>query len=93
MNTTTMQIRIDAPTKARAKKAFKDMGLDMSSGVKFLLTQVGNKNGVNYICPFGFMHRYTPEMLESFEKEVQEAIKSKRTFTNAKDLHAQIMKK
>ena len=35
-----MQIRIDASIKAKAQKAFKEMGLDLSSGVKMFLNQV-----------------------------------------------------
>jgi addiction module RelB/DinJ family antitoxin len=42
MNNTTLQIRIDKRVKERARKAFAKRGLDMSSGVKLMLTQVAN---------------------------------------------------
>lgn len=34
---TTIQIRIDPKTKAKAKKVFNKMGLDMSSGIRLYL--------------------------------------------------------
>ena len=37
---TTIQIRIDAKIKAGAKKVFKKMGLDVSSGIKLYLVRV-----------------------------------------------------
>ena len=37
---TTIQIRIDEKTKAGAKRVFKKMGLDVSSGIKIYLSRV-----------------------------------------------------
>lgn len=73
---TTIQIRIDRKMKESAQKAFKNMGLDLSSGVKYLLTQVSNPKNIVYMCPFGFLHKYTPEMIEKYEREAEQAIKS-----------------
>jgi len=83
---TTIQIRIDSKTKQDAQKAFKNMGLDLSSGVKYLLTQVGNPKNNTYVCPFGFMHRYTPEMLQKFEKEVEQVISKGRKYSSTKKM-------
>lgn len=74
---TTMQIRIDASTKAKAKKAFKSMGLTLSSGIKYMLTQVSDPKASTYVCPFGFLHHYTPKHLALFEREAKDALKGK----------------
>lgn len=83
---TTMQIRIDSTTKIKAKKAFKDMGLDLSSGIKFLLAREINPKNVTYICPFGFMHKYTPEMLTKYEKEAEWALKHSKRYFSTKEM-------
>ena len=41
-----MQIRIDQPTKAKYQKAFKNMGLGLSSGIKFLLARDMNPKNI-----------------------------------------------
>ena len=46
MASTTIQIRIDSPTKARAQKAFKSMGIDLSSGIKYFLVKVGKEKNL-----------------------------------------------
>ena len=83
---TTMQIRIDKPTKVKAQKAFKSMGLDLSSGIKFLLAREINPKNITYICPFGFMHKYTPEMLAKYEKEAQWALKHGKRYSSTKEM-------
>ncbi len=83
---TTIQIRIDSPTKLKAQKAFKNMGLDLSSGIKYLLTQVSNSNSLSYICDFGYLHKYTPEMLKQFQKEEKLALKKKPRFSSVKEM-------
>lgn len=88
---TTIQIRIDSPTKIKAQKAFKNMGLDLSSGIKYLLTQVSDPRNTTYICPFGFMHKYTPEMLAKYEKEAKWTLKYGKSYTSTKKMFDNIM--
>jgi len=88
---TTIQIRIDSPTKIKAQKAFRGMGLDLSSGIKYLLTQVSDPKNTNYICPFGFMHKYTPEMLAKYEKEAKWALKHSKRYSSTKKMFDDIM--
>ncbi len=90
---TTMQIRIDQSTKAKYQKAFKDMGLDLSSGVKFILAKQMNPRNITYICDYGYLHKYTPEMLKKFEKEAQWAVKYGKGYASAKEMHDDIMKR
>lgn len=83
---TTIQIRIDSPIKAKAQRTFKSMGLDLSSGIKFLLARETNPKNLTFICPFGYMHNYTPEMLKKFKKEEQEVLKRKPRFKSVKEM-------
>jgi len=83
---TTMQIRIDSSMKARAQKTFKSMGLDLSSGIKFLLAREIDPKNITYICPFGFIHKYNPEMLSKYEKEAEWAIKHSKGYSSTKEM-------
>lgn len=88
---TTIQIRIDQATKAKAQKAFKNMGLDLSSGIKYLLKQVSKADSLSYICDFGYMHKYTPEILKTYEKEAEYTIKHGKKFSSAKEMFDDIL--
>ena len=46
---TTLQVRIDKKTKDKAQKIFKDMGIDMSSGIKLFLSRVVNTESIPFI--------------------------------------------
>ena len=87
MNTQTVQIRIDLKTKLAAQKAFKNMGMDMSSGVKMFLTQV-----VKDQCfPFVPSTKKTIALRKKWDKEVAEAIKSGERYNTAEEMHAAII--
>ena len=45
---TTLNIRIEAKTKAAASKALAGMGLDLSTGVKMFLHQVVTEQGMPF---------------------------------------------
>ena len=84
---TTIQIRIDKATKTKSQKMFKSMGLDLSSGIKYLLTQkINNPRNLSYVCDFGYLHKYTPEMLKKFKKEERLALKKKPRFASVKEM-------
>ncbi|OGI95541.1 hypothetical protein A2917_03250 [Candidatus Nomurabacteria bacterium RIFCSPLOWO2_01_FULL_42_17] len=83
---TTIQIRIDSATKARAQKTFKSRGLDLSSGIKFLLAREMNPKNLTYICDFGYLHKYTPEMLKKYEKEAEWALKHGKRYSSTKEM-------
>lgn len=44
----TIQIRIDDKTKKSAKKIFDELGLDMSSAIKYYLRQVVIRKGIPF---------------------------------------------
>lgn len=86
---TTMQIRIDAPTKAKAQKAFKSMGIDMSSGVKMFLTQVAK----DQCMPFIPSTAKTRAIRKKWDKEVAWAVKHGKIYTTAEEMHKDILSK
>jgi len=86
---TTMQIRIDAPTKAKAQKAFKDMGIDMSSGVKMFLNQVA----IDQCMPFTPSTSKTRATRKAWDKEVAWVLKYGKGYNNAEEMHKAIMAK
>ena len=71
----TIQIRIDAETKAKARKTLEELGLDMSSAVKLFLTNVVNRQGI----PFDLKteNGYTIAEELAMVRETEEAKQSK----------------
>lgn len=89
MNNETVQIRIDQKTKLAAQKAFKSMGMDMSSGVKMFLTQV-----VKDQCfPFVPSTKKTIALRKKWDKEVADALKNGKRYASAKEMHEDILGK
>ncbi|MDP2704293.1 MAG: type II toxin-antitoxin system RelB/DinJ family antitoxin [bacterium] len=76
----TIQVRIDERTKRVAKKAFQEMGLDISSAVKLFLKNVV----ITQSIPFevrtknGFTRLQEKRML----KETEEAAKSAKRYAS-----------
>lgn len=87
---TTLQIRIDRKTKTEAKKIFKNLGIDMSSGVKLFLSRVVNTGAIPFIpvTRNGFTQGYEKKLL----KEAEEAKKYGKRYNSIKELHADILK-
>lgn len=77
---TTLSIRIEEKTKREARKALAGVGLDLSSAVKMFLHQVVIEQGI----PFK-PTRSTKEIRAEWDKEVQEALKTKG-YKNAKEM-------
>ncbi len=85
MNTqTTLQIRIDESLKEKASSALRDMGLDLSSGIKLFLTEVSNTESIPFLpsTPNGKKLRN----LAQLEKEIAMAKKYGKRFTSGKEL-------
>jgi addiction module RelB/DinJ family antitoxin len=83
---TTMQIRIDQAEKSQYQKMFKKMGLDLSSGIKFLLAREKNPDNITYVCDYGYLHKYTPKMLKKYEQEARWAIKHGKGYSSTKEM-------
>ena len=86
---TTIQIRIDAPIKVKAQRAFKHMGIDMSSGVKMFLSQVA----INQCMPFVPSTKKTRAIRKKWDKEFEWVMKHGKGYASAKEMHDAIMKR
>lgn len=87
---TTLQVRIDKKTKTKAQKIFKEIGIDMSSGIKMFLSRVINTGTVPFIplTKNGFTKEYEQELL----REVEEAEKYGKRYNSIQEAHADILK-
>ena len=83
---TTINIRIEEKTKARAAKTFAKLGLDMSSAVKIFLSQVVHENGLPFIPTIN-----PAALRDRWDAQVKEAYKQ-QGYSTAKELHATILK-
>jgi len=85
----TLNIRIDKKLKENAGKILKNMGLDISSGVKMFLCQVVNTKSI----PFEPKMHYTmtPEQEKWVRKQIADAKKNGRTYKSIEELHKNIL--
>lgn len=88
--TTTIQIRVDMETKKKADKTFKNMGLDMSSGVKLFLHQVVRSGSIPFVIRTE--NGFTPAQERQMIKETKEALKNAKQYKNFKEMMADIRK-
>ena len=88
---TTIQIRIDEKTKAKARKVFNKMGLDVSSGIKLYLTRVAQDESIPFIVRTE--NGYTPEQEQEILKEVEYAEKYGKRYKNTGAAIRDILKK
>ena len=63
----TIQIRIDEKTKAKARKVFSKMGLDVSSGIKLYLSRVVQDESIPFVVRTE--NGYTPEQEQQLIRE------------------------
>lgn len=77
---TTINVRIEAKTKAAASKVLASMGLDLSTGVKLFLHQVVTEQGL----PFTPMKN--PAALRAkWDAEVAQALKEGKVYKTARE--------
>ena len=88
---TTLQVRIDKKTKNKAQKVFKDMGIDMSSGIKLFLSRVINTESIPFI-PIT-KNGFTKEEEMSILKEVAEARKTGKAYSSVDEAFGDVLKK
>lgn len=87
---TTLQIRIDSEIKARARKVFDEMGLDLSSGIKLFLTQVSNTGEIPFrILSADQLPERTKQRLVS---EADEARKAGKGYKSVQKMHEDILR-
>ena len=81
---TTIQVRIDEKTKTKAHKVFKDLGLDMSSGVKMYLNRVVKDKGIPFIVRTE--NGYTPAQEQEMIREVEWAKKHAKKYNSVDEI-------
>jgi DNA-damage-inducible protein J len=89
--TSTIQVRVDSKIKKNADKAFHEMGLDMSSGVKLFLHQVVRSGSI----PFSIRteNGFTPEREQQMIKEMKYALKYGKKYKTAREMTLDIIGK
>lgn len=85
----TLNIRIDKKLKENAGKTLKNMGLDISSGVKMFLCQVVNTKSI----PFEPKMHYamTPEQERWVKRQISGTKKNSKGYKNVKNLFDDIL--
>lgn len=86
---TTLQTRIDLKLKKDAQKAFKDMGLDLSTGIKLFLTQVVRTQSI----PFELFtaDNFSEAKKQALIKEADHAMKYGKRYSTIEEAHADIL--
>lgn len=87
---TTIQIRLDTKTKKAASRALKDMGLDISSGVKLFLHQVVKSQTIPF--PIRTANGFTVAQERRMIRETNEALRSGKSYRTAEELFADVLK-
>lgn len=82
---TTLSIRIEENLKNKAGKTLGSLGLDMSSAVKLFLNQVITEDGL----PFKPTKNLSLIKMR-WDAEVAEALRSKKSYKNARELFQNI---
>jgi DNA-damage-inducible protein J len=82
-----LSIRIEEKTKQEASKTLGALGLDLSSAVKMFLNQVVIEQGI----PFK-PSRNPRQIREEWDKEVAQALKYGKHYSNASDLSQDVLK-
>ncbi|OGG80505.1 hypothetical protein A3A39_00285 [Candidatus Kaiserbacteria bacterium RIFCSPLOWO2_01_FULL_54_13] len=79
---TTVNVRIEEKTKKAASKALRNIGLDLSAGIKIFLHQVVTEKGL----PFKPTKRSPKEIRARWDAQVAEALRSGRGYDNVEEL-------
>ena len=91
---TTVQIRIDKKVKESARKNFKKLGLDLSSGIKMYLAHVDSTGEVPFAM-FTFDNLPEAEKRKFWresEKSLRKVRMGAKTYRSAKVMHKDILR-
>ena len=86
---TTVQFRTPADLKKNAKTVLESLGLDLSTAMNMYLWQIVRKGGIPF--PILTENGMTPEAEAEILKDTEDAIKSRKTYESAEELHADIL--
>ena len=68
MTQTNINIRIDLPTKKKAEKVFKDLGMNMSSAINVFLKQCIKENGIPFNLTNETLNRETVKVIKNAKR-------------------------
>lgn len=89
--TSTIQVRVDSRIKKNADIAFKNMGIDMSSGVKLFLHQVVRSGSIPFVIRTE--NGFTPEQEQQMIRETRYALKHGKQYATAREMMLDIIGK
>ncbi|MFH1178188.1 MAG: type II toxin-antitoxin system RelB/DinJ family antitoxin [bacterium] len=81
--TSTIQVRVDSKMKKNADTAFRNMGIDMSSGVKLFLHQVVRSGSIPFIIRTS--NGFTPQQEREMVRETEIALKRGKKYRTAEE--------
>ena len=86
----TINIRIDEETKKMSQKIFKEMGMDLSTGIKIFLNAVNREKRI----PFEVRteNGFTPEYETELLREVEDALKNGKSYNSVDEMFEDILK-
>jgi len=79
---TTIQIRVEEDLKEKASKVLKNIGLDLSSGIKLFLKEVATSEAI----PFFPSTPKGKRLLNYDKKEIDELKKNGKRYTSNKEM-------
>lgn len=87
---TTLQVRIDKKTKNKAQKIFKDLGIDMSSGIKLFLSKVINTKSIPFIPVT--KNKFTRTQEKEILREIEYALKHGKRYNSVDEAFDDVLK-
>ncbi len=91
ISSSLISIRINPATKKKAQKTLRDLGLDLSSGVKLFLEQVVATESIAFIPTTKHGHKLRHWNL--YKKEIAMAKKHGKRYNTAEEMFSDIFKK
>ncbi len=89
-NNEQLQIRIDAKTKAEAKRILDSLGMDMSSAIKIFFRQVINTK--NFPCELRDENGFTLKNADILRESIESAKNSPKSFRRGAELIKEALK-
>ena len=85
-----INIRINPITKKKAQKTLRDLGLDLSSGVKLFLEQVVVTESIPFSPTTEAGHKLRHARI--YRKEINETLRGGKSYKTAAEMNADILK-
>lgn len=87
---TTLQIRTSRARKERARKVFKKLGLNLSSGVNLYLERIIASESIPFVPATS--HGLKLKRWEEYQRDIAWTKKHGRHYHTAEEMHAAILK-